>query len=145
MVPVFSDILVAIDGSKASEQAFAAAVEEARLHNTKLHAVYVVETGLFSSLPTDNTVEIMYRALEKEGDDVLAKSKSVAAERGIPLTTHIKQGHAGNEIITLADRQKVDLIIVGSHGKGKADRLLLGSVSNYVVTHGTITTMVVRS
>jgi nucleotide-binding universal stress UspA family protein len=87
----------------------------------------------------------MYRALEKEGDDVLAKSKSVAAERGIPLTTHIKQGHAGNEIITLADRQKVDLIIVGSHGKGKADRLLLGSVSNYVVTHGTITTMVVRS
>jgi len=145
VVPVFSDILVAIDGSKTSGLAFAAAVEEARVHTATLHAVYVVETGLFSSLPTDNTVEIMYRALEKEGNDVLAKSKSVAAERGIPLVTHMKQGHAGNEIITLADRQKADLIIVGSHGRGKADRLLLGSVSNYVVTHGTITTMVVRS
>jgi nucleotide-binding universal stress UspA family protein len=144
-MPVFSDILVAIDGSKASEQAFAAAVEEAGLHSARLHAVYVVETGLFSSLPTDNTVEIMYRALEKEGNEVLATAKSRAADRGIPLTTHIKQGHAGNEIVTLAGRQKTDLIVVGSHGKGKADRLLLGSVSNYVVTHGTITTLVVRS
>jgi nucleotide-binding universal stress UspA family protein len=106
--------------------------------------MYVVETGLFSSLPADNTVEIMYRALEKEGEQVLAKARSLAAERGVPLTTHLKQGHAGHEIISLAERQKVNLIIVGSHGKGKADRLLLGSVSNYVITHGTISAMVVR-
>jgi nucleotide-binding universal stress UspA family protein len=142
---MFSNILVAIDGSKASEHAFTVSVDEAKLHKTQLHAVYVVETGLFSSLPADNTVEIMYSALENEGTTVLEESKSVAAGQGISLTTHMKQGHAGNEIITLAEHQKADLIVVGSHGKGKADRLLLGSVSNYVVTHGTITTLVVRS
>jgi nucleotide-binding universal stress UspA family protein len=140
-----SNILVAIDGSKASEKAFDFAVDEAGLHNATLHAIYVVETGLFSSLPTDNTVEIMYRALEKEGDDVLTKANKAASARGIPVTTHMKQGHAGNEIITLAEHQKVDMIVVGSHGKSNADRLLLGSVSNYVVTHGKITTLVVRS
>ena len=144
MMPVFSNILVAIDGSNASEHAFGCAIEEAGLHKAKLVAIYVVETGLFSSLPSDNTVEIMYRALEKEGNEVLAKAKRVATDKGIQLTTHIKQGHAGNEIISLAERQKVDLIVVGSHGKSKTDRLLLGSVSNYVVTHGKITTMVVR-
>jgi nucleotide-binding universal stress UspA family protein len=144
-MPVFSEILVAIDGSRAGEQAFVFAVDEARLHSARLHVIYVVETGLFSSLPADNTVEIMYRALEKEGEQVLAKARSFAAEHSVPLTTYIKQGHAGNEIISLAEHQKVNLIIIGSHGKGKADRLLLGSVSNYVITHGTISTMVVRS
>lgn len=144
-MPMFSEILVAIDGSKAGEQAFAVAVDEARLHNARLHAIYVVETGLFSSLPADNTVEIMYRALEKEGEQVLAKARALAAERGVTLTTHMKQGHAGNEIISLAGQQKISLIILGSHGKGKADRLLLGSVSNYVITHGTVSAMVVRS
>ena len=142
---MYSKILVAIDGSKASEKALGIAVDEARLHNAKLHAIYIVETGLFSSLPADNTVEIMYRALEKEGDLVLAKARAYAAERNIPLNTHMKQGHAGNEIISAARQQEADLIIVGSHGKGQADRLLLGSVSNYVITHGDISAMVVRS
>ena len=144
-MPVFSDILVAIDGSKAGEQAFAVAVEEARLHGAKLHAIYVVETGLFSSLPADNTVEIMYRALEKEGEQVLEKARARAQEKQITLSTHILQGHAGNEILNLAKKQNISLIIVGSHGKGQADRLLLGSISNYVITHGTISTLVVRS
>ena len=144
-MPVFSNILVAIDGSKAGEQAFVCAVEVAALYSAKLHVVYVIETGLFSSLPADNTVEIMYSALEKEGEEVLAKARTLAKERGVPLATSIQQGHAGNEIVNLAEQQKADLIVVGSHGKSKADRLLLGSISNYVVTHGTITTLVVRS
>jgi nucleotide-binding universal stress UspA family protein len=144
-MPVFSDILVAIDGSAASDQALACAVGEALLHGAKLHVVYVVETGLFSSLPADNTVEIMYSALEKEGEEVLKKAKTFAHDKGVAVTTHMKQGHAGNEIITLAEEQKANLIVVGSLGKSNADRLLLGSVSNYVVTHGIITTLVVRS
>ncbi len=142
---LFSKILVAIDGSKASDQAFVRAVEEAVLHGANLHVVYVVETGLFSSLPADNTVEIMYSALEKEGEEALAKAITIAKERGVALTTSLLQGHAGNEIVNLAEQQKADLIVVGSHGKSKADRLLLGSISNYVVTHGMITTLVVRS
>ena len=144
-MPVFSEILVAIDGSKAGDNAFAVAIEEARLHGARLHAIYVVETGLFSSLPADNTVEIMYRALEKEGEQVLEKARARALDQKVALTTHITQGHAGNEILAFAENEKIDLIIVGSHGKGQADRLLLGSISNYVITHGTISAMVVRS
>jgi len=145
VIPVFNNILVAIDGSDASERAIVRAVDEAKVWNTKLNAVYVVETGLFSSLPSDNTVEIMYRVLETEGNSVLEKAKQYAAEKGIILTSHMKQGHAGSEIITLAEREKNDLIVVGSHGKSNADRLLIGSVSTYIVAHSSVTTMVVRS
>jgi nucleotide-binding universal stress UspA family protein len=145
VIPVFNNILVAIDGSDASERAIVRAIDEAKVWNAKLNAVYVVETGLFSSLPSDNTVEIMYRVLETEGNSVLEKAKQYAAEKGIILTSHMKQGHAGSEIITLAEREKNDLIVVGSHGKSNADRLLIGSVITNIVAHSSVTTMVVRS
>jgi nucleotide-binding universal stress UspA family protein len=144
-MPVFTNILVALDGSEVSQRALIRAVDEAKLWNAKLHAIYVVETGLFSSLPLDNTVEIMYRVLEKEGEAVLEKAKKYGTDKGITIFTHMKQGHAGSEIIALAEREKVDLIMVGSHGKSNTDRLLIGSVSTFVVTHSTASTMVVRS
>ncbi len=144
-MPVFTNILIALDGSEASQRALSRAVDEARVWNAKLRAIYVVETGLFSSLPPDNTVEIMYRVLEKEGKSVLDKAKKFGAESGVAITTQVKQGHAGTEITAFAEQEKSDLIIVGSHGKSNTDRLLIGSVSTFVVTHSKVTTMVVRS
>ena len=144
-MPVFTNILVAVDGSETSQRALARAVDEAKVWNARLHVLYIVETGLFSSLPADNTVEVMYSVLKNEGNAVMQKAKKYAAENGITVTTHMKQGHAGSEVITLAELQKCDLIIVGSHGRSQTDRLLIGSVSNFVVTHSQVTTMVVRS
>jgi nucleotide-binding universal stress UspA family protein len=144
-MPVFTNILVALDGSEVSQRALIRAADEAKLWSANLHAIYVVETGLFSSLPLDNTVEIMYSVLEKEGNEVLERAKKYGTDMGITVFTHMEQGHAGSEIVALAEREKVDLIMVGSHGKSNADRLLIGSVSTFVVTHGTASTMVVRS
>jgi nucleotide-binding universal stress UspA family protein len=142
---VFTNILIALDGSEAGQRALSKAIDEAKVWNAQLQAMYVVETGLFSSLPLDNTVEIMYRVLEKEGKAVLERAEKSAAEKGVTIITHMKQGHAGSEIVALAEEVKSDLIMVGSHGKGNADRLLIGSVSTFVVTHSKVTTMVVRS
>jgi nucleotide-binding universal stress UspA family protein len=142
---VFSNILVALDGSPAGDQALDRAVEMACAGNARLHAVYIVETGLFSSLPTDNTVELMYNVLQKEGETVLDKAKTESAAHGVTLVTHLKFGHAGSEVISLADNVKSDLIVVGSHGKSQTDRLLIGSVSTFVVTHSRVSTLVVRS
>ncbi len=144
-MPMFSNLLVALDGSEASQRALIRAVDEAKLWNARLHAIYIVETGLFSSLPYDNTVEIMYRVLEKEGEAILERAKKFGADKGVAVITHMKQGHAGSEVIALAEREKSDLIIVGSHGKSNTDRLLIGSVSTFVVTHSKATTMVVRT
>jgi nucleotide-binding universal stress UspA family protein len=145
VISVFANILVTIDGSDASQRALERAVEEAKVWSAQLHVAYVVETGLFSSLPADNTVEIMFRVLEKEGKEVLEKAKKYAAAKGVTAFTHMKQGHAGSEVIALAEKEKADLIVVGSHGKSQTDRLLIGSVSTFVVTHSKVTTMVVRS
>lgn len=148
---MFTNILVALDGSKASQRALVRAVDEAERWNAKLQVIYVVETINFSSLPLDNTFEgentreILYRVMEKEGKEVLRKAKKSGTEKGLTVITHLKQGHAGIEIVSLAEQEKSDLIVVGSHGKSNIDRLLMGSVSTFVVTHSKISTIVVRT
>jgi nucleotide-binding universal stress UspA family protein len=142
---MFGTILAALDGSPRSEQALLAAIEEAKAWKADLHAVYVIETGLFSSIPLDNTWEVIFGLLEGQGKEALRAAEQKAAAAGVKLTAHLPQGHAGNEILKLAGKVGADLIVVGSHGKSEIDRLLLGSVSSYVVKYSTITTMVVRS
>ena len=142
---MFRKILVAIDGSEPASRALEAAIEEAGAWNAKVHVVYVVESGLFSSLPMDNTLEVIYSVLQKEGEEILESARKKADAAGISLTTHLRQGHAGSQIVSLAEELGADLIILGSYGKSGVDRLLLGSVTDYVVQNSPITTTVVRS
>jgi nucleotide-binding universal stress UspA family protein len=141
---MFHQILVALDGSKISDKALETAIDEARVWKAPVHAIYVVETGLFSSLPMDNTWEIMYSMLEKEGDKALSTAREKAEKQGVKIEAVIRQGHAGNEIVRAAKETGADLVIVGSHGKSEVDRLLLGSVSSFVVTNCATNVMVVR-
>ena len=142
---MFQSILAAIDGSGKSEAALDVAIGEAKLHGAALHAVYVIETGLFTSIPMDNTWEVIYGLLENQGKEALLAAAKRAQSQGLGITTHMKEGHAGNEILKLAGDLGADLIVVGSHGKSNLDRILLGSVSSFVVGHSTVSTLVVRS
>lgn len=142
---MYNTILVAIDGSAVSEKAFEAAIEQALAWKADLHAVYVVETGLFTDIPADNKLEVMYSLLEQEGAGALDRVKELARKKNIPVTTHFEQGHAGDTILLKAQAISADLIVLGSHGKSNVDRLLLGSVSSFVVEHSTVSALVVRS
>ncbi|MDD1666407.1 MAG: universal stress protein [Methanomicrobiales archaeon] len=142
---MFQSILAAIDGSKKSEAALDIAIGEAKLHGAALHVVYVIETGLFSSIPMDNTWEVIYGLLENQGKEAHLAAAKKAEAQGIGITSHLKEGHAGTEILKLARDQGVDLIVLGSHGKSNLDRILMGSVSSFVVSHSSVSTMVVRS
>ena len=121
---MFRKILVAIDGSEPANRALETAIEEAGTWNAEVHVIYVVESGLFSSLPMDNTLEIIYSVLQKEGEEILESARVKADAANVPLTTYLRQGHAGSQIVSLAEELGVDLIILGSHGKSGVDRLL---------------------
>lgn len=143
---MFTNILVALDGSKVSQRALAEAVDLARLMHAKIQAVHVMEavTSAQSSLDQIDNSREMYQLLEKEGNDVLEEAKKYCADKEITLIPHLKQGNAGTEIISLAEQEKCDIIVVASHGKSGFDRLFLGSVSSFVVKNNKGTTMVVR-
>lgn len=141
---MFHTIVVAVDGSEISMKALETAMHEAEVWDADLHLVYVVETSMFSSIPMDNTWEIIYSLLETEGKEVFENARARAEQEELSIETHLRDGHAGSEILTLADEVGADLIVIGSRGKSNIDRLLLGSVSEHVVRNSSCTTMVVR-
>jgi len=146
---VFRNILVALDGSDVSRRSLVEAVDQAGIWNAKLQAVYITSTALLNSLSTDPTFRVdntfeMERILQKEGEEVLESAKKYCAEKGVAIITHMKYGDPGIEIISLAEQEKCDVIVVASHDKSDLDRLLLGSVSSFVVTHNKVMTLVVR-
>jgi nucleotide-binding universal stress UspA family protein len=142
---MFQSFIAATDGSKKSGAALDVAIGEAKVHGAALHVVYVIETGLFSSIPMDNTWEVIYGLLENQGREALLAAVKQAQGQGLEVTTHLKEGHAGDVILRLARELGADLIVLGSHGKSNLDRILLGSVSSFVVSHSPVSTLVVRS
>ena len=77
--------------------------------------------------------------------DVLEKVKELAADKQIAVETHEESGHPGNVIVKLADDLGSDLIVAGSLGKSAFDRLLLGSVSGYMVKASKTNILIVRN
>ncbi|MEO9593494.1 universal stress protein [Rhodopirellula bahusiensis] len=60
------------------------------------------------------------------------------------VSTHVPVGPPANELLNLADQTDCELIVIGAVGHSALDRVLLGSVSDYVATHGDVSTLVVR-
>jgi nucleotide-binding universal stress UspA family protein len=141
---LYERILVPTDGSEATERAVREAVDLAAAHDATIHALYVLNTASFASIPTESSVDGVSEMLEREGDVALDAVEAIAQEHGVPVERVQLDGSPAREIIRYADRSDVDLIVMGTHGRGGIDRLLLGSVAERVVRSSTVPVLTVR-
>jgi nucleotide-binding universal stress UspA family protein len=144
MAELFKKIVIATDGSKRTQNAVETGLEIARVHQSKAHAVYVVDTVTFTSVPMDVTWENMYQLLKDEGEEAVGRVKA-AAPAGVEVETHVLEGNPALEITKFAKDNDCDLIVVGTLGKSGIDRILLGSVAEKVVRIAPCPVLVIRS
>jgi nucleotide-binding universal stress UspA family protein len=147
--------LVAIDGSQASENALAKALILAAPLKAEIVLLTVVEP--LSSyvpevmLPTGDWVGWrglpdveLERKILNAGQSLLQKAQDACQAAQMESLTRLETGQPRDVICYVAKEENPDLVILGSRGLGSIERLMLGSVSDYVVHHCVSPVLVVR-
>ena len=129
-------LLVAYDVGAPAAMALELGIELAAATGAELGIVSVVPEP--TQPPDDPWSETSARAAELH----LAKLQAAAA--GLEAQTHLATGIPGPQIVEVAATFGYDTIVVGSRRLGPIRRRLLGSVSRYVATHSSATTIIAR-
>lgn len=136
-------ILVAHDGSKLSDKALKRGVDMAVLFGSSLTVLTVIPELYLTELSDIDRGRIM-DALTDETTIFMEKIRSSLAGKSIEAKTITRQGMPAEKILETAKKMKIDLIIVGSHGRHGAKKFLLGSISSKVVEYATCPVLVVK-
>lgn len=146
-------VLFATDGTRHGEAAAAMVKKLGLTNGDSVHVISVVDMALPLSVDLyggylPDTSEIEKAAREnatKVVDEALKTLTETFEGRSIDVTSEVLFGSPESRIVETAEDSHADLIVLGSHGHTRWERLLLGSVSNSVVHHAHCSVLVVRS
>ena len=138
-------ILVAVDGSENADRAFEYAAYIAKQCEADLLFIINVIEGFGRNLRTWEKHDSVVKELQQSSKELLEKYKSKAISEAFTEAEIIRAaGNAGEEILRVAEKEKVDAIVMGSRGLSTASKLLLGSVSHNVLHNATCPVTIVR-
>ena len=146
-------ILVPIDGSETARKALEYAVDLAKQTGSTIILLSVIDKSSFYDIPITfpNVIsptpllETLEDYLRQTAEAYVADAEGLCRSKGVESRKIVNTGHPAEEIIKAAEDLKVDLIVMGSHGKSALGAALLGSVTMRVIHMETkIPVLVVR-
>ena len=143
---MFDRILIPTDGSDPAKSAVEMALNLAEIHDAALHVLYSVDqpTSVSGMGEGFSGLDDLLDALDERGQEATRAIVEQAKERDIPTTAAVRRGNAHEDILTYADKNNVDVIVMGTHGRTGVKRALLGSVTENVVRHSEIPVLTVH-
>jgi len=139
-------ILIAVDGSPYSIKAVKHVIKHFNWFSgpPDLHLLHVklpLPPGRARSFLGNDVVDNYYR---EEAEAALKPSEKLLRKNGIAFRSGYKVGEVGNEIQTYVKKNKVDMIVMGSHGHGALSNLVMGSVATKVLASTDVPVLIVR-
>ena len=144
---MFKHILVPVDGSGTGLAAVAKAVELAKVFDSWITLVHVIDQYPFVGVGTDYAFgqNEYLNAATVNANHALETAETLVTAAGLRCTRQVVEGHVMEDgILRAAKAANADLIVMGSHGRHGIEKLLLGSVTQRVLSHTTLPVLVVR-
>lgn len=143
MASRYKKVLVPIDGSEQANEALIEAAEIAKRYGAQLIVTTVVDDYLQITSPEQ--AQAIYEFTRKAGTEIVEKAiESIKDSELEKVEGHVLKGDPRHSIVDYAKEENVDLVVIGSTGKGAIERVLLGSVSEFVVRHSHCDVLVLR-
>ncbi len=131
---MMENILVPVDGSEYSVKAFNVALDIAKKFEARISVLACLEKENISAWCINKTAHMqIIKDAEKFARDFISKLEKTAKDANISISVDIIETKSiPKEINNFAISKKIDLIVMGSHGRTGFNQFLLGSVSNAV-------------
>ncbi|NIK11065.1 universal stress protein [Alkalibacillus sp. S2W] len=140
----YHDVVIAVDGSKASDFAFQKAISIAKRNNATLIISHVVDTRVYSTIEAyDRSVS---ERVQNDAWELLRTYQNRAEDEGIEnVVTDLEHGSPKVKIAKeVAPKYNADLIICGATGMNTVERFFIGSVSEHITRYSKVDVLVVR-
>lgn len=142
-------VLVPVDDSERSTKALAFAFEE--YPDAQITALHVIDPAdFYAATGVDGGVMANYEQIreshERQSNEILEHAREQAAERGFEerFETDEILGSVSRSIVEYTEEHDVDHVVIGSHGRTGASRILLGSVAETVARRSPVPVTIVR-
>ena len=144
---MFKHILVPVDGSPTAQLAVQKAIELAKAFDSRVSTIFVIDPYPFTGVGTDfayGQAEYL-SAATAEANAAVKTAKAAFTEAGISAEASVIESHtAWRGVVQAAESMQADLIVMGSHGRSGLEKLVLGSVTQAVLSHTKLPVLVVR-
>lgn len=143
---MYDRILVPTDGGDHALAAARRAFDLAEQYDATVHALYVVETDTnWLTVSKDEVRDGLREIGEDAGGQALNAIEALGDDFDVELVTAMREGSPDEEILKYVGDEAVDLVVMGTHGRGGIRRRLVGSVSERVVREATVPVMTVTA
>ena len=144
---MYQRILVPIDGSATSERALDEAIKFAQQQNAQVEVIHVLEDiWYFDNEDYLNYAELI-QSMRGIGEKILAQAQKKLKQAGVAAEIKLleTQGERiASVIVTEAENNLADLVIIGTHGRSGFSRMLMGSIAEGVVRTAHIPILLIR-
>ncbi|WP_436903395.1 universal stress protein [Halovenus halobia] len=145
---MYDRILLSTDGTVASEEATAHAIDLAAANGATLDVLYVVDEDVVTAYSGDEYVdeaEGPEHGLEEVGEETVSEIAERASAAGVDCETSLRHGQPAETIVRYADERDADVLVLGTKRRPEEYRTLLGSVTDRVLRLTTRPATVVKT
>ncbi len=139
------NILLPTDFSKLSMSAAQYAIDLAKQYNAKIHLLNVIEKTppILTIHSLDLSEEKIIKSIEDDARNSLEKAAAKIKNEEVEVASILKKGLDYQEIVSYSQKNKIDVIVIATHGRTGLLHTLLGSVAEKVIRYAKCPVLVI--